>query len=557
MSEATSTDEPEWPVYFANTWEEADRFAVAVLLLISIEKLGKEDSEWLLRFRESVFHHFDITKIPALIEQEAILDVVFRELQENDEFVFETIASSLIPSYQNPNDSKKDIRKEILSDFLMICLGLFDTHQAKNSAEKSALGEHSKQENKVGEYDARSRSAIFAIAKLLQLPLEEVHYTEKRVSQELYFIKLSEQEIENNMDETTKSTIASHSKKNKKWRWIATGVSAVVGATAIGLTGGLAAPFVAAGISALGLGSAAFLASTAGVAVITSLFGIAGGGLAGFKVTKRMRNLREFYFKPISMTDPSLPAIPSLNATIVVSGYLRTLDDITVPWEQAFSNAKSHRDIFSLVFESGELLSLGSAFDMFLATEAAKFAATETLKRTVMATLMASMALPMSLIKAGDLIDNPWIVGIDRAKKAGLVLADVLTERIQGNRPASLVGFSLGALAIFECLLELSKRKKYGLIDEVILLGAPISIDAKRWASATDVVSRRFINGYSTKDWVLGFLFRLHNLNLNAAGLEPVNVAGVESIDLTELVNGHNGYLDNLDEILHYVKIDI
>ncbi|KAH3779892.1 hypothetical protein DPMN_157700 [Dreissena polymorpha] len=49
-----------------------------------------------------------------------------------------------------------------------------------------------------------------------------------------------------------------------------------------GLTGGLAAPLVAAGAGAIiGGAGAAVLGSTAGVAIIGSLFGVAGAGLTG------------------------------------------------------------------------------------------------------------------------------------------------------------------------------------------------------------------------------------------------------------------------------------
>lgn len=49
-----------------------------------------------------------------------------------------------------------------------------------------------------------------------------------------------------------------------------------------GLTGGLAAPLVAAGAGALiGGAGAAALGSAAGVAIIGSLFGVAGAGLTG------------------------------------------------------------------------------------------------------------------------------------------------------------------------------------------------------------------------------------------------------------------------------------
>ncbi|ETN79149.1 hypothetical protein NECAME_09986 [Necator americanus] len=52
-----------------------------------------------------------------------------------------------------------------------------------------------------------------------------------------------------------------------------------------GLTGGLAAPLVAAGAGVIIGSGAAGLATTAGAAVLGTTFGVAGAGLAGYKVS--------------------------------------------------------------------------------------------------------------------------------------------------------------------------------------------------------------------------------------------------------------------------------
>lgn len=54
---------------------------------------------------------------------------------------------------------------------------------------------------------------------------------------------------------------------------------------------------------------------------------------------------------------------------------------------------------------------------------------------------------------------------MDRARKSGYVLADILMERVQGHRPTTLIGYSTGAVVVWECLLELAKRKEHGLIN--------------------------------------------------------------------------------------------
>ncbi len=39
-------------------------------------------------------------------------------------------------------------------------------------------------------------------------------------------------------------------------------------------------------------------------------------------------------------------------------------------------------------------------------------------------------------------------------------------------------------------------------------MGAPVSVRSERWAMARRVVSGRFVNAYSRRDWVLGLIYR-------------------------------------------------
>jgi len=73
--------------------------------------------------------------------------------------------------------------------------------------------------------------------------------------------------------------------------------------------------------------------------------------------------------------------------------------------------------------------------------------------------IITAIAWPSALISVAGVIDNPWHVCTQRASEAGKQLAEVLLAREQGNRPVTLVGFSLGARVIFSCLEEMSKRK--------------------------------------------------------------------------------------------------
>ena len=148
------------------------------------------------------------------------------------------------------------------------------------------------------------------------------------------------------------------------------------------------------------------------------------------------------------------------------------------------------------------------------------------------------------LTKLGYLIDNPWSNALDRAKAAGSVLADVLIRRHLGVRPIILIGFSLGARLIFYCLLELAKKKAYGIVQDVFILGATLTASQQAWLQARSVVAGRLVNGYARNDWLLNYLFRATNAGLsNIAGLRPVQgVPGLENVDVTDKIAGHTSY---------------
>lgn len=113
---------------------------------------------------------------------------------------------------------------------------------------------------------------------------------------------------------------------------------------------------------------------------------------------------------------------------------------------------------------------------------------------------VAAAAVPMSVAGAAGMVTNPWVMALDRADKAGAILAQALLSRQQGHRPVILLGFSCGARLIFSCLEALAKAPGgtgRGIVDSTFLLGAPVDISAERWAAARSVVAFRLVNGFS------------------------------------------------------------
>jgi pimeloyl-ACP methyl ester carboxylesterase len=148
------------------------------------------------------------------------------------------------------------------------------------------------------------------------------------------------------------------------------------------------------------------------------------------------------------------------------------------------------------------------------------------------------------LTKLGYLIDNPWSNALDRARSAGRILADVLIRRHLGVRPITLIGFSLGARVIFYALVELAKQKQFGIVQDVFLLGATLTVSQSLWCETRSVVSGRYVNAFARNDWVLNYLFRATSGGIGTvAGLRPVmNVPGLENVDVTDKISGHMSY---------------
>ncbi|CAO3637654.1 unnamed protein product [Cunninghamella echinulata] len=389
---------------------------------------------------------------------------------------------------------------------------------------------------------------------------------ERSLGQQLYFTLQEQTKKDGNHDHTNEEsggisalmndsaqkTMEETNNKKKLYRWLATGAGFAVGGGLIALTGGLAAPLLAPIL--VGITGATFFASAAGVVLVTSLFGLTGGGLTSMKVSRRMQGLSQFGFKQI-LVDQDIPPIPTLKCTICISGFLlEEVDETTSTWVEAFKDKKQITDTYCLEYETNILLDLGYAFRKFVTNQALKYAGLEVAKQTALAAFFAAIALPAALMKVSDIIDDPWQLAVDRSKKAGLVLADTLEKRIQGNRPCDLIAYSCGCLVIWECLLELQRRKVYGAIDNVILLGAPIPSDEyENWHNALSVVSGRFVNGYTPDDWVLAYCYRLHSLETKVSGLGPVIINGVENIPFD--LEGHTSYPTSLKEIMSKINV--
>ena len=396
-------------------------------------------------------------------------------------------------------------------------------------------------------YDAYSRTLLLYLTTSLKLPISLLEKDETTLSHGLL------QAAKEMSGDTETEKQAEHNKHARIWK---VGLASAAGAAVIGITGGLAAPLVAAGLGTvmggLGLGAttaAAYLGVLAESGVIVgSLFGAYGGSMTGKMMDEYAKEVQDFAFLPIRAphkrheilknAKEAATADRRLRVAIGITGWLTAPEEIVTPWRIIGPTTEP----FALRFETEALLKLGNGMTSLFKSAAWSYAKGQIIKRTLFGALSEAF-WPITVLKVCKVVDNPFSIAKYRADKAGTVLADALINRAQGKRPVTLIGFSLGARVIYSCLMSLAERHAFGLIESVVLIGTPCPSEAADWRCIRSVVSGRVVNVFSEHDYVLGFLYRTSNLQYGVAGLEKiVDVHGIENVDATPMVSGHLRY---------------
>ncbi|PYH94229.1 DUF726 domain protein [Aspergillus ellipticus CBS 707.79] len=398
-------------------------------------------------------------------------------------------------------------------------------------------------------YDARSRTLLERVGASMEVSWMQIARFEKRVIDALEMQEAAEKET---WDES--GHMERRRKMALKHKFMVMGLATVGGGLVIGLSAGLLAPVIGAGIAAgfttVGItGTSAFLGGAGGTALIASGATLTGGTIGLRASQRRTGPVQTFEYRPLHNNK-------RVNLIITVAGWMTgKVDDVRLP----FSTVDPIMgDLYSVLWEPDMLRSMGDTINI-LATEALTQGLQQVLGQTVLVALMASLQLPLVLTKLSYLIDNPWNVSLTRATAAGLILADSLRENNLGKRPVTLLGYSLGSRVIFSCLKELADKGAYGLVQNVYLFGSPNVANRDEYLKARSVVSGRFVNGYSSNDWILGYLFRATSGGImRVAGLAPVEgVPGLENFDVTNIVNGHMDYRAAIPRLLKEVGWEV
>lgn len=258
-------------------------------------------------------------------------------------------------------------------------------------------------------YDSRSRVFLQRVGKAIHLSSLEITMFEKKITDEL----ILQENFETFKNSNNALKLRDNLSKNR--RYILMSLATISGGLLIGLSSGILAPLIGAGLGAafttIGVtGTSGFLAGTGGATLITTGGVITGSSIAGKKMSNRIKNIKTFEFKPIYDNK-------RLNLLITVPGWMLKKDDVRLP----FSTIDPIMgDIYSLLWEPEILQSIGKTINI-LAIEILTQSLQQILGQTVLVALMSALQWPLILTKLGYLIDNPFVTSLQRAKAAGLV----------------------------------------------------------------------------------------------------------------------------------------
>jgi hypothetical protein len=208
-------------------------------------------------------------------------------------------------------------------------------------------------------YDARSRLLLERVAKSLEIPWIDICRFEKRVTDALEMQQAAEKE---NWNEDVH--MEARRKMALKRRYVMMGLATVGGGLVIGLSAGLLAPMIGAGLAAgfttIGVsGTGSFLAGAGGAAIITSSAAASGSLIGGRAANRRTGAVKTFEYRPLHNNK-------RVNLIITVSGWMTgKVDDVRLPYSTVDSVMG---DIYSVLWEPDMLRSMGDTINI-LATE--------------------------------------------------------------------------------------------------------------------------------------------------------------------------------------------
>jgi hypothetical protein len=208
-------------------------------------------------------------------------------------------------------------------------------------------------------YDARSRELFEVVGKYLSVDWLEICRFEKRVTDAL---EIQEEANKENWNED--EHMETRRKRALRKRLAFMGLATVGGGLVIGLSAGLLAPVIGAGLAAgfttIGVaGTGGFLAGAGGTAMVTSIAVTTGGTIGVRAMNRRTGAVKTFEYRPLHNNKRT-------NLIVTLAGWMSgKADDVRLPYSTV---DPIMGDIYSVLWEPDMLRSMGDTINI-LATE--------------------------------------------------------------------------------------------------------------------------------------------------------------------------------------------
>jgi hypothetical protein len=208
-------------------------------------------------------------------------------------------------------------------------------------------------------YDSRSRCLLERVGKTMEVSWLQICRFEKRVIDALEIEQAADKETWNeatNMESRRKAAL--------KKKYVIMGLATVGGGLVIGLSAGLLAPVIGAGLAAgfttIGVsGTGAFLGGAGGTALIASGATVAGTHMGLRASHRRTGAVQTFEYRPLHNNK-------RVNLIVTISGWMTgKVDDVRLPYSTV---DPVMGDMYSVFWEPEMLQSMGSTINI-LATE--------------------------------------------------------------------------------------------------------------------------------------------------------------------------------------------
>lgn len=254
-------------------------------------------------------------------------------------------------------------------------------------------------------------------------------------------------------------------------------------------------------------------------------------------------------FKITKHRDGNYPAV------ITISGWRSQDKDNRKDWEESILEAFPDREWFHLEWNSEKIPFADKALKTNMPSADVEInkpkARNKFIKGLIsLTTVIAGTIVPVVAVglNSKKILNNYWHIAVRNSKVTGECLAKVISSC--QKKEFILVGHSLGARVIFNCLNHLYENQLNSNIFEVHLLGGAVGSNSEKWSQKSLLVKNNIYNYFSNNDIVLKTSYRASMLSLSPIGLTKMNNKKAINKDSTHLIKGHSEYIKNF----HFLK---